>query len=124
MSEEFNVRLRLPRQIEQGDIIEVQIKIKHPSRTGLLLNEASTRPFDRFLREEAAQFIRQVEVFYGEDLVSTVLMNASTSDDPLLEIKLRADREAPIRTVVTNHKGDIAEATEDIVFAQGEGDRG
>lgn len=117
MAEDFDVRLRLPRQIAQNDIISVQVKIKHPSRTGLLLNEASTRPFDRFERAEAAQFIRQVELFYGEDLVSTVLMNASTSDDPLLEMKLRADHEAPIRVVVTNHKGEIAEATEEILFA-------
>ena len=117
MAEEFDVRLRLPRQINQNDIVELKIKISHPSRTGLQLNEAATRPFERFTRAAPAEFIRQVEVFYGDDLISTILMNASTSDDPLLELRVRADREAPIRAVVTNHAGETAEATADVAFA-------
>lgn len=117
MADDFNVRLRLPRQIAQGDIIEVKVKIKHPSRTGLGLNEEATRPFERFFRAEPAQFVRQVEVFYAEEQVSTILMNASTSDDPLLALKLRAEQEAPIRVVVTNHKGETVEAETDIQFS-------
>ncbi|MEM7532401.1 MAG: thiosulfate oxidation carrier complex protein SoxZ [Chloroflexota bacterium] len=117
MADEFNVRVRLPRNIAQGDVIEFKIKIKHPSRTGLAMNEEATRPYDRFVRAERAQYIRQVEVFYGDDQISTVLMNASTSDDPLLAIKLRADKEAPVSVVVTNHNDETVEASADLVFA-------
>ena len=30
-----NPRMRIPRRIKKGDIIRVQVKIRHPSRTGL-----------------------------------------------------------------------------------------
>lgn len=115
-SEEFTLRLRLPREIQQGDVIEVKAKIKHPSRTGLKQNLEAENPFERFLREELAEFVRLVEVYYGDELVSKFELNSSTSDDPLLGFKLRADREAPIRVVATNHRRETAEATADIRF--------
>ena len=117
MAEDFNVRLRLPRTIQQGDIIEVKIKIKHPSLTGLALNDEAMRPFERFDRAQPAEFIRSVDLYYGEEQVSQILMNASTSNDPLLELMLRADHAAPVRVVVTNHQGETTEASEDIAFA-------
>lgn len=116
MAEEFTVRLRLPGEIQKGDTIEVKAKIKHPSRTGLKLNQEAENPFERFLRKEMAQFVRLVEVYYGDDLVSKFELNSSTSDDPLLGFKLRADREAPVRVVVTNHRQESVEATADVRF--------
>jgi hypothetical protein len=58
-----------------------------------------------------------VEVFYGEEQTNTFQMNSASSDDPLLAFKLRADKEAPVRIVVTNYKGEEVEATGDVVFA-------
>ena len=115
-SEEFTLRLRLPREIQQGDVIEVKAKIKHPSSTGLKQNLEAENPFERFLREEMAEFVRLVEVYYGDELVSKFELNSSTSDDPLLGFKLRADREAPIRVVATNHRRQTVEATAEIQF--------
>lgn len=117
MAEEFNVRLRLPRQIKQGDIIEVKAKVKHPSTTGLQLNLEAETPFERFTRAEPAEYVSLVEVFYGEEKVSFFEMNSATSNDPLLTFKLRADREAPVRIVVTNHRSETVETTGDVQFA-------
>ncbi|MBI4770585.1 MAG: thiosulfate oxidation carrier complex protein SoxZ [Chloroflexi bacterium] len=117
MAEEFTVQLRVPEQIKQGDVIEVKVKIKHPSRTGLQLIEDAKTPFDRFVRNQPAEYIREVEVFYGDQSVSLFEMNSATSDDPLLAFKLRAEREAPLRVAATNHRRETVEATADIHFS-------
>lgn len=116
MQSEFSVRLRLPRSISESDIIEVKAKIKHPSRTGLQLVETATEPYERFVRNQPAVFVRKVEVFYDGELISTFQMNSSTSDDPLLAFMLRADKEAELRVVVENHLREIVETTADVTF--------
>jgi len=116
MAEEFELKLRLPNEISQGDIIEVKIKISHPSTTGLGLSLDAENPYERFFRLEPAQFLRQIEIFYDEELISFFEMNSSTSSDPLLAFKLRADKAAPLRVVATNHAREIAEVTETVRF--------
>lgn len=114
---EFEVQLRLPKQMKKGDVIEAKLKIQHPSRTGLRLVEDAKTPFERFARAEPAVYIGTVEVFYGDHQVSVFEMNSSTSDDPLLGFKLRADREAPVRVVVTNHEKKKVEVTGNVQFS-------
>ena len=113
---EFTVKLRLPRTIQQGEVIEVKAKIKHPSRTGLQLVEDAESRFGRFVRSQPAEYVRTVEIFYGDESISLFEMNATLSDDPLLTFKVRADKAAPLRAVVENHKREIVETTADIQF--------
>lgn len=117
MAEDFDVQLRLPRNIAEGDIIEIKARIKHQVTTGLQLIETAKTPYDRFVRNQAAIYVRSVEVYYGDELVSTFSMNSSTSNDPLLAFKLRASKESPLRVVVTNYQGEVVEATEDVTFS-------
>lgn len=114
---EFEVQLRFPRSISEGDIIEVKARIKHPVSTGLSLIETAQTPFDRFVRIEGAVFVSTVEIYYGDELASKFSMNSSTSNDPLLAFKLRASKEATVRVVVTNHAGESVEASQDVVFS-------
>lgn len=117
MAEDFEVQLRLPRSIEEGEIIEIKARIKHQVTTGLQLIETAKTPYERFVRNQPAVYLRSVEVFYDDELVSTFKMNSSTSNDPLLAFKLRASKQAPVRVVVTNYEGQIVETTEDITFS-------
>jgi sulfur-oxidizing protein SoxZ len=117
MAQDFRIQLRLPNQVSQGDIIEVKAKIKHPSFTGLALNEDAQNPYERFTRDVPSEFVKLVEVFYGDEQVSTFEMNSTSSNDPLLGFKLRADKAAAVRVVVTNHRGDTVEATADVQFS-------
>ena len=116
MSEHFSVQLRLPRRAAEGDVVEVKAKIKHPSRTGLQLVETAATPYERFVRNQPAEYIRQVDIYFDGELINTFYMNSSTSDDPLLSFMLRPEKEAPIRVVVTNHKNEVVEATEDYKY--------
>lgn len=105
-------RMRLPRVVRQGEIIKVRVKIRHPSRTGLRL-----LPDGTFARARPAFHIKLVEVFYGDELVSKFELNSATSDDPLLGFNIRADKEAPIRAVFTNHRGERAEVSKTVKFS-------
>lgn len=116
MDEEFSVQLRIPRQIDENEVIEVKARIKHPVTTGLQLEEGGRTPFDRFSRLEAAVYVREVEVYYDDDLISTFSMNSSTSNDPLLAFMVRASKQGTLRVVVTSYTGDVVEATADIAF--------
>ena len=116
MDDEFSVKLRFPREIIANEIIEIKAKIKHPSSTGLQLVETADNRYERFVRAQPAVYIRMVEVFYNDKSISTFHMNAASSDNPLLAFRVRAEREAPIRVVVTNHKKDSVVASEIIRF--------
>lgn len=112
----FEMQLRLPDQVKKGEVIEVKLKIRHLSRTGLAAKEDAATKFERFTRAEPAVFVRQVEVFYGDRPAGTFEMNSSVSDDPIVGFKLRADREAPVRAVAVNYKRETAEVSADIRF--------
>lgn len=117
MADEFTVQLRLPEQIESGSIIDVKLKVRHPSSTGLTFVEDAPNRYGRFIRGVPAVYVKTVEVFYGDEQVSVLELNSSTSDNPLLVIKLRANKEAPLRVTAVNHKGELVEATEDVKFS-------
>lgn len=117
MAEDFSVQLRLPRQIAEGDVIEVKARIKHPVSTGLSLVETAQTPFDRFVRQTGAVYVRSLEVYYDDELITTFKLNSSTSSDPLLAFMVKATKEATIRVVVTNHKAETVETSEDVTFS-------
>lgn len=105
-------RIRVPWRIRKGDIIRVQTKIRHPNRTGL-------RPLadGSFARSRPAFYIRLVEVFYGGELAAKFETNSAISDDPIFAFHLRADKEAPLRVVFTNHRDEQSEATKMIALS-------
>lgn len=117
MAEEFTVQIRPDRNIVEGELAEIKLKIKHPSTTGLGINENADNPYERFVRNEPAQFVRQIDIYYGEEKINEFIMNSTTSNDPLIAFKIRVTKEAPIRAVVTNHLRETIEATADIAFS-------
>ena len=116
MADEFSVKLRLPREINANEVIEIKAKIKHPSATGLQLVETANNRYERFVRATPAVYVRMVEVFLDDDSISTFHLNASSSDNPLLAFRIRAVREGQIRVVVTNHKKETVVASQDLIF--------
>lgn len=113
----FEVVVRLPGTIKKDEVIEVKLKMRHPSRTGLKVNEDAKDRFSRFSRGEPAVYIKHVEVTYGGEPAGTFEMNSSVSDDPIVGFKLKATREAPVRVVVTNYQGETVEVSEDLKFS-------
>jgi desulfoferrodoxin (superoxide reductase-like protein) len=109
----FRIRppvIRIPRllkgePIRPGDIVDVQVTMQHPSRTGLVGRNGA------FVQESEPFFVRELLVYHGPDLVSRFSLTAALSDNPLITFRLRATRAAPIRIVVTNSRGQRFDAS-------------
>ena len=107
-------RIRLPIRIVKGSVIKVQAKMRHPARTGLRMIAEHV-----FAKGESAFYIKQMEVFFRDLLVSTYEMSSALSDDPIVTFKLRASKEGPIRVVFTSSDGKAYEASTMLRFTEG-----
>ena len=108
--------LRIPQllgdgRVGAGELIDVQIKTKHPNRTGLAVRDG------KFVKASEPFHLDEAQVFYGGERVSRFVLTAALSDNPFITFKLRAVREAPVRVIVTNTRGERFEATQLIRFA-------
>lgn len=106
-------RIRLPRRIAQGDVIRVQVKVRHPSRTGLrMIGEHQFAPDP----DNPAVYLRLLEIYYGESRVAWYDMTSALSDDPVVTFTVRATREGPLRAVFTSSENKTYEASALIRF--------
>jgi desulfoferrodoxin (superoxide reductase-like protein) len=94
--------------IAAGALIDVQVKTRHPNRTGL------ERSDGRWVAVAEPFHLTEMEVFYGDERVSRFLLGAALSDNPMITFKLRATRQAPIRVTLANTRGERFEARHDI----------
>jgi hypothetical protein len=101
----------VPERIRPGEIFQVRVKTKHPSRTGLRILPDGIH----FERAGPALFLQSMEVFYGRRWlrprrVSWMEMSSVLSDDPLLVFALRADQAGDVRVTLTSNRGVRFEA--------------
>lgn len=108
-------KIRLPRKIKQGEIIEVRVKIKYPSFTGLkvLDQEKGT-----FARDKPSIYLKKMDVIYGGETITEYFMTSATSPDPLIRFKMKADKEAPLKIVFTNSFEETAEVITELKFSR------
>jgi len=106
-------KMRLPRKIKKGEIIEVRVKIRYPSITGLKIVDEEKQIF---ARDKEAVFLRKMDVIYGGQTITEYQMTSATSPDPLIRFKMRADKEAPLKIVFTNIRDESSEVTKNIKF--------
>ena len=107
-------RMRLARRIKKGDIIKIKVKFNHPSFTGL--GRADPDSLLSFNRANPITFIRNMLVYYDDELVTRFRMSSAISDDPLFSFKLRADKEAPVKVVFVDNNGKRWETSKKIKF--------
>jgi desulfoferrodoxin (superoxide reductase-like protein) len=108
--------IRIPELVRRGRLIkgetaEVQVKFKHPSKTGLAYKDK------KFIQVEEPLYVTSMQVLYGESLVSRYQMTAGLSDDPFLKFKLKFIEEKPIRIVFTNSSGRQFSASTAVVLS-------
>lgn len=112
-------RIYAPDAVRPGEVFEVRIKVKHPSRTGLrLLPDGRT-----FERAEDALFAHTLELYYGRSrlrprLVSRVEMTSVMSDDPLFIFALRADQGGALGAVVHDNRGRRFESVRQVALSR------
>ncbi len=107
-------RIRVGRKIKKDQVFKVKVRFEHPSFTGLGQVDTETNP--SFNRAIPVTYIRNMMVYYGDDLVSRFNMTSAIADNPLFSFKLKAVKEAPVRVVFVNNQGERWEVSQDIKF--------
>jgi len=107
--------IRLPQRlrgqpIKRGQIIDVQVKLKHPTRTGLALRRGQWVP------ETEPFYLTGLDVFYGSARVSRFVLTPALADDPLITFRLRPWDEGLVRVVFRNSRGAELDASHPIRF--------
>ncbi len=108
--------IRIPQLIAEGSIgphqtIDIQIKTKHPSRTGLAVREG------KFVQAGDPLYLSQMDVFYGDQPISRFTLTSALSDNPWIAFRLRAPGEDLLRVVLANNRGQRFEAVHPIRFS-------
>ena len=107
-------RIRISRRIKKDKVIKVKVKFNHPSFTGLAMADDTSEPV--FNRVRPVTFIRNMLVYYGEDLVSRLRIASGIADNPLFVFKLKATKESDIKVVFIDNFGKKWEASKKIKF--------
>jgi desulfoferrodoxin (superoxide reductase-like protein) len=97
--------------IRRGEIIHPQLKIRHPSRTGLVERDGS------FVEESEPLYLEELEVWFGGERVSRFELTSALSDDPFITFALLADREASLEVRLLNNRGQRFQAAHEIRFS-------
>lgn len=108
--------LRIPELVERGavrrgEVIHPQLKIRHPSRTGLAERDGSF--------EEASEplYLQELEVWFGGERVSRFELTPALSDDPFITFSLLASREATLEVRLLNSRGQRFQAAHELRFS-------
>jgi sulfur-oxidizing protein SoxY len=106
-------RIHIPQLVREGrirrdELIDVQLAIRHPNRTGLAFRDG------RFIQQAEPFFLQSVEMFYGAERVSRFTMTPAISDDPFITFRFRPGREDLLKVVFTNSRGQRFEATHSV----------
>ena len=84
------------------------------SFTGLAIADDTSDPV--FNRAIPVTIIRNMLVYYGDELVSRLRLSSGIADEPLFTFKLKAIKEAPIKVVFIVNFGKRWEASKEIKF--------
>jgi desulfoferrodoxin (superoxide reductase-like protein) len=109
-------RIRIPQLVKHGrirpdELIDVQLTMRHPNRTGLAVHHGT------FVQETEPFFLAEMEVVYAGERINRFLLTSALSDDPFITFRLRARREGLLRIVLANNRGQRFEATHQLRFA-------
>lgn len=106
-------RMKLKRSVKQNEIFKVKVRFDHPSFTGLGMVDENEELFNR---ARPSTFIRNMLVYYDDELVSRFRMSSAIADNPLFTFKLKAIKEAPVKVVFIDDQGERWETSKQVKF--------
>ena len=108
-------RIRMSRRIKQDQVFKVKVKFNHPSFTGL--GQVDTESEPTFTRAIPVSFIRNMLVYYDDELVTRFSMSSAIADDPLFSFKLKAVKQASVKVVFIDNHSKQWEASKKVKFS-------
>jgi len=108
--------IRIPELVRKGRLLkgattDVQVKFKHPSKTGLAYVN------DAFIPVEDPLYVASMQLFYGDRLISRYEMTPGLSDNPFLTFKVKFTEEKPLYVLFTNSSGQQFKAVQPVTFS-------
>jgi hypothetical protein len=103
-------RLRLPQLLRAGrirpdEVIDVQLSMRHPNRTGLAYRDG------RFVADSPPFHLESLTALYGGEPVCRFQLTSALGDDPLITFRLRAGRGGVLQVRLANNRGGRFDAS-------------
>lgn len=93
-----------------GRLLDVQVKIQHPVRTGL------ERRAGTWVQAAEPFYLTEMDVFLDAERVSHFALTPAVSDNPLVTFRLKPPRSGMLRVRFRNNHGDRLDAEHPIRF--------
>ena len=108
--------IRLPQAVRDepivpGRLLDVQVKIQHPVRTGLERRDSV------WVQTDEPFYLTEMDVFLDGLRVSHFALTPAVSDNPFITFRLRPRRPGMLRVVFRNNRGARLDAEHPIRFA-------
>lgn len=93
-------KVRVPRKIKAGDVIEVKALVRHPMETGFRKNKKTGKKIP-------AHFINQVSAEFNGDEVMSADWAAAVSKNPFIGFFLKVDAPGDLKITWKDNKGGV-----------------
>lgn len=108
--------IRLPQAVRNeplvpGQLLDVQVKIQHPVRTGLERRDGA------WVQAAEPFYLTELDVFLDAERVSHFALTPAVSDNPFITFRLRPRRAGVLRVAFRNNRGARLDAEHPIRFA-------
>ena len=91
-----------PKKYSVGDIVKVDFIVIHPMETGLRKDKKTGKVIP-------AHYIDDIKFYYGDDLVTKMVVWESVSTNPYFSINLKVTKEDTLKVVYKDNTGEVSE---------------
>ncbi|MBF0448010.1 MAG: thiosulfate oxidation carrier complex protein SoxZ [Magnetococcales bacterium] len=101
-------KIRVPKKVKIGDVIEVKALIRHPMETGLRKDKKTGQ-------KVPAHFIDTVSATFNGETVLHSTWGAAISQDPMIGFHLKVDGSGPLVITWKDNKGGVYTSTSQVM---------
>ncbi|MBF0186891.1 MAG: thiosulfate oxidation carrier complex protein SoxZ [Magnetococcales bacterium] len=91
-------KIRVPRKVKAGDVVEIKALVRHPMETGLRKNKKTGKKIP-------AHYINMVTATFNGATVMEAEWGAAVSADPYISFFLKVDKAGTLKIVWKDNKG-------------------
>jgi sulfur-oxidizing protein SoxZ len=91
-----------PKKYAVGDSVKVDFIVIHPMETGLRKDKKTGQVIP-------AKYIDEIKFFYGDDLLTKMVVWESVSTNPYFSINLKVTKAAELKVVYKDNTGELHE---------------
>lgn len=96
-----------PKKYAVGDMVKVDFIVIHPMETGLRKDKKTGELIP-------AKYIDDIKFYYGDDLVTKMVVWESVSTNPYFSINLKVTKEADLKVVYKDNTGELSEKSTEV----------